>query len=70
MSPQNSLLIVPGRKKQKVTSINMDSTIRSSKDFFEPDEISIESAPYEIGREIVIDLHNEDMNTRKARNTA
>jgi hypothetical protein len=49
--------------------MNMDSTIRS-KDFFEPDEISMMSAPYEIGREIIIDLDNEGGSPRKARNTA
>jgi len=38
----------------------------NSKDYFEPDEISMASAPHGIGREILIDLHDDGENNRMA----
>ena len=69
ISPRKSLLMAKSKQRKRKTSrrasIGADDTM-NSKDYFEPDEISMASAPHGIGREILIDLHDDGENNRMA----
>lgn len=55
--------------RQPRGSIGIDDSM-DSKDFFEPDEISMMSAPHEIGSSIMPDLDRDAETSNKARRTA
>lgn len=73
ISPERALIESPERgvrvAYQHRGSIGLDETM-DSKDFFEPDEISMVSAPNEMSSSIMPDLNADAQTGRRARRTA